>query len=139
MIQHEVSYAYIKLRSVFLFLPQALADETNRYASARCQFAADSKWTPVTLEEMTAYFGIWFFMSIISIPEMKMYWSTNPLYGNLFIPRIMTRERFDKIAQYLHIADVTSNPPRNDPAHDKLAHVRPLLDHVLEKCRTSYK
>ena len=51
----------------------------------------------------------------------------------------MKRNRFDKISQYLHVADNTTNPPRGQPGHDKLAHVRPILDDVREKCRTLYR
>lgn len=121
------------MNSYFL-LSQALVDETNWYAAARCQTIPYPKWTPITLQELTAYFGIRFF-SVVSLPQMTMYWATDALYGNLFIPRVMKREQFDKIAQYLHVADVSANPPRTDPGHDKLAQVCLLLDHVASKCR----
>ena len=63
-----------------------------------------------------------------------MYWATDPLFGNLFIPRVMKRDRFDKICQYLHVNDTSSNPRKGQPGHDKLAHVRPLVDHINQKC-----
>lgn len=34
----------------------------------------------------------------------------------------------DKLNQYFHVADTTQNPPRRQPGHDKLAHVRPIMD-----------
>ena len=38
------------------------------------------------------------------------------------------------LQRYFHVADTTSNPGRNDPGHDKLAHVR----HLLEVLRTKF-
>ncbi|XP_062582665.1 piggyBac transposable element-derived protein 2-like, partial [Saccostrea cucullata] len=46
----------------------------------------------------------------------------------------MTRSRFELLSKYLHCNDVTQNPPRRTPGHDKLCHIRPVLDYVLNKC-----
>ncbi len=50
----------------------------------------------------------------------------------------MKRDRFDKLSQYFHVADVSGNPPRGQPGHDKLAHVRPVLEAVRQRCLINY-
>ena len=61
------------------------------------------------------------------------------MFGNLFIPNIMPCDRFDKICQYFHANDSTTNPQRGQPGHDRLHHVRPILDTINRKCLEEYK
>lgn len=77
-------------------------------------------------------------MSVIQIPEQSMYWSRDWLFGNFFIPNVITRDRFDKISQYLHCNDSTTNPPAGQPGHDMLHHIRPVHDIVLQQCLNLY-
>ncbi|XP_060085362.1 piggyBac transposable element-derived protein 4-like [Ylistrum balloti] len=51
----------------------------------------------------------------------------------------MPRDRFDKLSQYFHVNDSTTNLPRDDPGYDRLHHVRPVLDIVKKKCLENYK
>lgn len=44
-----------------------------------------------------------------------------------------------EISQYFHCNDASQNPPRRIPDHDKLCHVRPILDDINDKCLTNYK
>ena len=66
-------------------------------------------------------------MSIVSLPEMKMYLSTDFAFGNFFPAKVMNRDRFDKLCQYFHAND-KSNMEMN--AKDRLFLVRPILDIV---------
>lgn len=63
-----------------------------------------------------------------------MYWSTDPVYGGLSVRRVMKRDRFNKIQQYFHLSDRTQNPPHGQPGHDRLHHVRVIMDEVLRRC-----
>ena len=72
------------------------------------------------------------------LPQMAMYWSTDSLFGGLGIKKIMKRDRFDKICQYIHVNDSTQNTPRGQPGHDKLHHVRPVLDCLRQNCLRNY-
>ncbi|XP_021354858.1 piggyBac transposable element-derived protein 4-like [Mizuhopecten yessoensis] len=78
-------------------------------------------------------------MSIVQLPSMDMYWSTDYMFGNLFIPNIMPRDRFDKLLQYFHANDSTKNQPRDNPRHDRLHHKRPIMDIVKKKCVDEYQ
>lgn len=84
-----------------------LATQTNLYAQQVQEKLdkSDSQWTATFLDEMKAFIEIILYMSILQLPAMEMYWSTDYMFGNLFIPNIMPRDRFDKICQYFHAND----------------------------------
>jgi hypothetical protein len=44
----------------------------------------DKQWTATTVDEIRAYLGIRIFMSVLQLPAMEMYWSTDYMLGNLF-------------------------------------------------------
>ena len=46
--------------------------------------------------------------------------------------------RFDNLSRCFHVADVSTNPPREDPQHDKLAHIRNILDIVEQQMAKVY-
>ncbi|XP_067845828.1 piggyBac transposable element-derived protein 4-like [Heptranchias perlo] len=117
---------------------ELLSTETNKYAHQQISGRADTKWYPTTAEEIKAFLGIHIYMSIVSLPSYKMYWSNDSLFGSFPIKDLMTRDRFEKMLQYYHINDNTTNPTRGHLGHDKLHNVRPVLDAVLEACRTVY-
>jgi hypothetical protein len=117
-----------------------LVEETNRYAEQRqAESGEDPNWSPVTLTELKAWIGIRMFMSVLHLPSNDMYWSQDWLFGKLFIPKIMKRDRFDKISLYFHASDRTQNPPRGQDGHDKLHHIRPIHDLILGKCLEMYR
>ena len=122
------------------FLFELIANQTNLYARQRQQTQPDPRWTPVsTEEEVKAWLCIQVAMSILHLPQTAMYWSTDSLFGNLAIKKVMTRDRFNKISQYFHLNESMQNLPRDNPGRDKIFHVRPIHDPVLDRCLTTYK
>ena len=116
-----------------------LAIQTNLYAEQlQEKNGVDKHWTNTSQSEMKAYIGMRIYMSILQLPAMDMYWSTDYMFGNLFIPNVMLRDRFDKICQYFHANDSTENPRRGQPDHDKLHHIRPIMDIVNKRCQWMY-
>jgi hypothetical protein len=112
--------------------------ETNAYA-ARCILVRnDPKWYPTNVQELTAWLGIRLYMSIFHFPETRMYWASDALFGNLAIANVMIRERFERISRYFHVANTTLNPARGQNGHDRLAHLRPLITMIFNKCRDLY-
>ncbi|XP_036355624.1 piggyBac transposable element-derived protein 4-like, partial [Octopus sinensis] len=51
----------------------------------------------------------------------------------------MTRTRFLKLTQYLHVRDTSSTPVRGEPGFDPLFKIRPIIDCVLNTYKTVYK
>jgi hypothetical protein len=126
-----------------IFIPEILSilvAQTKLYAMQLQQKLGrqDNQWTATTVNEIRAYLGIRIFMSVLQLPAMEMYWSTDYMFGNLFVPNIMPRDRFNKLCQYFHANDSTTNPGRGEPGHDRLHHVRPLIDIVNERCLKQY-
>ena len=78
---------------------EILARETNRYAQRKIATKPDSRWRETTPDEIKVFLGLRIYMSIVNLPEMKMYWSTDFAFGNFFPAKIMNRDRFDKLCQ----------------------------------------
>lgn len=112
--------------------------QTNLYAQQRIVDKADPNWFDVTIEEMHTYLGMRVFMSTLHLPAYRNYWSSDWLFGKLFMPNIMKRDRFDKLMQYFHVNDCSNMVPRGSPGHDKLYPIRPILDGVLKTCLANY-
>ena len=107
---------------------QHIADQTNLYS---VQQTGDSIKT--TKQEMEQYVGILMMMSIIQLPQVRMYWAPETRISS--IADIMSVNRFEKLRKFLHFNDNTMNVPANDKNHDKLFKVRPIIQSLLEKCR----
>ncbi|KAH3797952.1 piggyBac transposable element-derived protein 4-like [Dreissena polymorpha] len=121
-----------------MMLVELLVEQTNLFARQKMEIKHDKSWRPVSVKEMMAWLGIRIYMSIVQLPQMAMYWSTDILYGNFSVRRIMTRDRFMKVLQYLHCNDKTKMKPKGHPEQDKLFLIRPFLDVVKKMCLTLY-
>ena len=117
-----------------------LATQTNLYAlQLQVQRReVDKNWKETTPTEIRRYVGLRIFMSVVHLPDIKMYWSQDRFYGNFAVADVMTRDRFEKISQYLHAND-RSGYNREDPDRDKLYLIRPILDLVNKRCLQNYK
>ena len=60
-------------------------------------------------EEMSAFLGINYIMSINKLPTLKSYWQADVFIGNEGIQNVMTRARFLEILRNLHFADNTQH------------------------------
>ena len=77
-------------------------------------------------------------MSIVNLPTTKMYWLQNPLFGSFTASDVMTRNRFDKITEYIHVNDRSTMPAKDSQNFDKLYLIRPLLSRVNNLCLKNY-
>ncbi|KAK3107672.1 hypothetical protein FSP39_019607 [Pinctada imbricata] len=120
-------------------LLEKIAEETNRYAeSEQEKKGQDPKWRATTAQEIRAYIGIQIVMGIIVAPNQDMYFSNDSLFKPSGINERITRDRLDKLNQYFHVSDNSQNPRRGQPGHDKLAHVRTIMDVILPKLKSAY-
>ena len=120
-------------------LYELIATETNNYAEQMQERKGrqDVYWQPTDTLEIRTFIGMRIYMSVVDLPNMKMYWSEDKLFGNFGIAEVMTGARFDKLSQYFHVNDRTGYD-RQDPHRDKLQLVRNVLDAVSENCFSSY-
>ncbi|KAI0225811.1 hypothetical protein LSAT2_023444, partial [Lamellibrachia satsuma] len=124
-------------------LYEQLAREINRYAD-QCQQKSgkvDKQWTdkPTSPMEIRCFLGIHVYKSVVQLPTYKEYWSSDELFGNFPVSRFMIRTRFEKILQYFHATDSTQNPGRGLPGHDKVHHIRSVMDVVQENVMLQYR
>ncbi|XP_053387313.1 piggyBac transposable element-derived protein 2-like [Mercenaria mercenaria] len=99
----------------------------------------DEKWREVTVADIKAYIGFQIVIGVIIAPQLDDYFSTDEMFGICGIKHRINRDRFDNINQYFHAADTSVNPPRGDAGHDKIAHVRPMLEKVRTSLSSAYR
>ncbi|XP_067661397.1 piggyBac transposable element-derived protein 4-like [Haliotis asinina] len=112
-----------------------LVTETNRYAA---QFIAEKmdtlkvhsrakNWKAVDTSEMRAFISILLVMGLSKKPSYESYWSSDPLLECKGFKAIMARDRFIQILMFFHLNDNAKDFPKEDPRHDKLFKIRPLM------------
>lgn len=113
--------------------------ETNRYAR-QCQNERQrTNWSIVTIDEVKRFFAITIHMSLVKKPALRDYFSTDPVLYASFPSQIgMSRDRFLSILRYIHVNDNSTYIPRDQPNHDPLHKVRPMVDLLNQKFRELY-
>ncbi|OXA46903.1 PiggyBac transposable element-derived protein 4 [Folsomia candida] len=83
--------------------------ETNKYAdqTGNCRTKRWVKWTDVTDGELLKFIAVRMLMGINKKPEMKKFWSEDPLFHFPIIGQIMPQDRFFEIHKNLHFCDNT--------------------------------
>ena len=126
-----------------LFIPDELLDMivegTNRYARQCIARKPDPKWQNRSREEMQAFFSLHVLFRYHNLSKTSLYWSKDKTLGVAFVKRVMPRDRFDKLTQYLHLNNNENAIPRGQPNHDKLFKVRPFLEAVVKACQEEYR
>ena len=119
-----------------LELLQFMTEETNDYAQYvrhEMRQTRSYAWTPCTVAEMARYLGMVMMMGVVSFPNMKMYWRKScPMYAPAFATA-MSRPRFLAMSRYFHTFNRRAIPKNNE---DKLIIVKPIMNYLLEKCRS---
>jgi len=99
-------------------LVQLLVDESISYA----KFRGNHQFT-VNSDEIRAFLAVLILSSYTSLPRRRMYWEQAADCHNQVAAILMTRNRFDEVMRYMHLAD--NNRLNKD---DKFAKLRPLFD-----------
>ena len=119
-----------------------MAKQTNLYAKQVQEKGGkrDDLWTPTPEDgkEMRAFFAMNIVMGIISLPSYDMYWKADSRLNQCSVSSVMTKRRYEKLSQYIHLADNSAMPALNTPDYDPLYKVRPLLETCERTFRTHY-
>ena len=103
-----------------------LVEQTNLYARQNGrQFETNS-------DEIKAFLGINFVMSINKLPNLKSYWQIDEYVGNEGIRNVVTRKRFQGILRNLHFAD-----NEVDDKSDRGYKIRPIINHLNTAFRSA--
>lgn len=111
-----------------------VVEETNIYAEQ----TQSTNWTELTGEELKAYIGCHIIMGIHKLPNVKAYWSSDPMLRVDAVADTMPENRFEKITQNLHLNNNENILPKTDINYDKLHKVRPLIDILNENIGKIY-
>ncbi|KAJ8946779.1 hypothetical protein NQ318_018989 [Aromia moschata] len=96
-----------------------IVNETNRYAD---QKKRGTNWFPVTSAEMRVFLGLTILQSVVKKPELRQYWSKNPLLVTPFFSQCLSNKRFEAIHQNLHFS--------NNDEFDEASHPNPQLNKI---------
>ena len=72
------------------------------------------------------------------MPSYELYWTTDSLLELRGLKKIMPRNWFELMMQFLHLSDNSTDLPRDHPDHDRLHKIRPLLEHLVERWKAAY-
>ena len=127
-----------------LFEPEffeIMAEQTNLYATQRQLQAGvnDRNWVPTNAQELRAYFAINILMGLHRVPSTDAYWSMDDRLRVDGIAKIMSKNRYKKLNQYLHISNNEDQPPRGSPGFDPFFKISLLANMLSRTFRLRYK
>jgi len=120
-MQHPVDFFNYFVTEELLKL---ISEETIRY---HFQLRPQKLWS-VTLTDIQGFIGAGMLMSIIRLPQSRMYWRPEFLVAE--IANAFTVKKFEDIKRFLHFADNTVQ------SQDKLKKFRPVSDYLCERFKT---
>lgn len=115
-------------KSVLDFFMQMFDENVIQFIiSNSIKYARDNNRTQFTLNqnELEIFLGILILSGYHTLPQVKLYWSSDEDKGVEFVKNAMSRNRFLDIKQNIHLADNNQLDKT-----DKFAKVRPLVDLV---------
>lgn len=68
---------------------------------------------------------------------MKLRWTNNPVFRCVFCPNVLSRNRFLSTLSMFYLSDNSLGKHKGDNGYDAVHKVKPLLDKILQKFRTS--
>jgi DNA excision repair protein ERCC-6 len=107
-----------------------IVDQTTLYANQNNKHDLN-----LTIEEMQVFISILLFTGYHKLPRQRNYWSLDEDLKSDLVNNSMTRNRFEEIKRYLHLANNENIPTTND----RMFKIRPLMDLLSEKfCQWGY-
>lgn len=82
-----------------------------------------------SIDEIRNFFGILFFSGYHKLPRERLYWSNDDDLGIDIVTSCMSRNRFEELKKFFHLAD-NSNARTTS---DKLFKIRPVMEILNEK------
>lgn len=87
----------------------------------------------LTVAEFEAYMGLVIRMSLVKLPSVRLYWSTDPTFHQAQIAGIMPRHRFDEITANLHFCNNTQSD-----TSDRGYKIRKIINHINKAMPEAY-
>ena len=101
-----------------------ITTETMRYARLKINHSFH-----VSGNDVYQFLGLILISGYHTLPGEKDYWSTKPSLSAPLFSRVMSRNRFQEIKRYFHLAD------NENLTESKTAKVDPIYDELLKNCQ----
>ncbi|KAH6921301.1 hypothetical protein HPB50_027710 [Hyalomma asiaticum] len=92
-----------------------IVEETNLYALQEMM----PNWHTLTSSELKAYIGMLILMSILNLPQVYLYWSSDKFFNVQEVSNVMSFRRFQQITRCLHLNDNSKIPDKTSPDFDR--------------------
>ena len=142
----DMSKAAQTIRDHFLlFFPndvlELICRETNNYAhTAAADYADETPWTDMTVNELCAYMGI--LLAAGKLHGRKLHisqmWRQSAAFQFSLFSASMSRNRFCAISARLRFDNPATRPSRLSRTGDKLEAIRKVVDVFTERCVKTY-
>ena len=119
-------------------LKTLIVQQSNLYALQCMGQHKFDEWEPITVAELSAYFGFTILMGVVDLPSLDDYWKTDEIFHYAPIASRITRQRFRDICRYLHFTDNTQLKGREEDGYDRLGKVRTIIEHIQDAFEDNY-
>ena len=112
-----------------------LTEESNRFRAE--EVIRRNKNIPAFSEqEIRQTLGILMYMSIVSMPNTRLYWRLS--LRNSMVTGVMSRDRFEIISTHLHLCNNSMQPGKDSPEYDRLYKVKITIFLHLQHFNSTY-
>lgn len=121
---------------------QFITDESNKYAHYILDLITQKKHPNKDLKpfkikeiqkkEIHLFLSLIIIMGFVRLPDLKSYWTVDPLMATIPFRYFMTRNRFLYILRFLHVVDLTQIPTDNS---DPIIRVREFSEMIKKRFR----
>ncbi|XP_069111345.1 piggyBac transposable element-derived protein 4-like [Argopecten irradians] len=95
------------------------------------RFARAHRWKPLTVQTFKSFLAIFFNMGIVRKTSIEEYWNSMlPSQLSSWFKTVSSRNTFQNILKFLHVADYRRLADRQHPAYDPAARFKPLLTFI---------
>lgn len=106
---------------------QSIAEQTNLYSTQK----NPNNRKHFSASDIKQFTGICYYMSIINMPSIRSFWSTEIGYDH--VRNVMPINKFEDIKQFIHFNNNDDHLPRDNSNHDRLHKIRFIIDYLNEK------
>ncbi|XP_069992307.1 piggyBac transposable element-derived protein 4-like [Penaeus vannamei] len=110
----------------------ALAPRYHRQRPAP-RYSHTKDWVDTSASELRVFIALRMAIGLNPKPEQRSYWSTDLFYHSPLFLVTMTRDRFDQLSRYLHMADNEGSHP-----DDRLWKLRPVIETLQPQFSSVY-
>ncbi|XP_018081222.1 piggyBac transposable element-derived protein 4-like [Xenopus laevis] len=136
-----VDYFYVFVTEAIL---QDMVCYTNLYAEQYLsshplpEYAQAQEWHPTNIHEIKRFLALTIAMGLHTGNTLASYWDTTTVISIPLFSAIMPMNRYQVLLRFLHFNDNATATPPNEPGHDQLHKLRPLIESLCKRFAEVY-